>query len=135
MSDRFKKSLLRALALLVVTLLLISPLFLGAQQRSGPSAASRSRADMVLRVDLDLVLLPVSVTDDRSRAFSGLRPDDFQVYEDKVRQRIASVSEVDGPLSVGLVLTAAGAWPTTSTCASRPSSSSSDMPAGKMSTS
>ena len=108
MSDRFKKSLLRALALLVVTLLLISPLFLGAQQRSGPSAASRTRADMVLRVDLDLVLLPVSVTDYRSRAFSGLRPDDFQVYEDKVRQRIASVSEVDGPLSVGLVFDGSG---------------------------
>ena len=108
MSDRFKKSLLRALALLVVPVLLIPPLFLGAQQRSGPSAASRSRADMVLRVDLDLVLLPVSVTDDRSRAFSGLRPDDFQVYEDKVRQRIASVSEVDGPLSVGLVFDGSG---------------------------
>ena len=108
MSDQVRKKLHCALVLLVVTLLLIPPLFLGAQQRSGPSVASRTRADMVLRVDLDLVLLPVSVTDERSRAFSGLRPDEFEVYEDKVRQQIATLSEVDGPLSVGLVFDGSG---------------------------
>lgn len=108
MSDQVKKRLHCALVLLAVTLLLIPPLFLGAQQRFRPSAASRTRAGMVLRVDLDLVLLPVSVTDERSRAFSGLRPDEFEVYEDKVRQQIATVSEVDGPLSVGLVFNGSG---------------------------
>lgn len=108
MSDRSKTKIPRVLSLLLMTLLPTSPPFLGAQQRPGSRTGLRTRVDMVLRVDVELVLLLVSVTDARFRAVRGLRPDNFQVYEDKVRQRINSVSEVDAPLSVGFVFDASG---------------------------
>jgi Ca-activated chloride channel family protein len=95
-------------ALLGVTLLFLPLLSWGAGRPPELGTASPARAEMVLRVDVDLVSLPVSVTDARFRAVSGLRPDHFEVYEDKVRQEINSVSEVDAPLSVGLVFDASG---------------------------
>lgn len=102
------KKLLPALSLLVVTLLATPPRFLEAQQQPATSAGLRPLPDMTLKVDVEMVLLPVSVTDEYYRAFSGLRAEHFQVYEDKVAQQIVSVSERDTPLSVGLVFDGSG---------------------------
>lgn len=55
------------------------------------------------KADSDLVLIPVSVTDHSNRFILGLRPQDFQILEDGVAQKIASLSGEDTPLSVGLL--------------------------------
>ncbi|MBX9601510.1 MAG: VWA domain-containing protein [Bryobacteraceae bacterium] len=61
-----------------------------------------------LRVDSNLVLIPVSVTDPLFRPLEGLSRGHFEVLEDGVPQEIAQVSLDDSPVSVGLVLDASG---------------------------
>lgn len=61
-----------------------------------------------IKVDVDLVLVPVTVTDGMGRIVSGLRQDNFAVYDDKQPQRIVSFSSEDAPFSVGLVFDTSG---------------------------
>jgi len=56
-----------------------------------------------LRVDTNLVLIPVSVTDPLNRFVTGLEKEHFKVFEDKVEQSIVQFASEDAPLSVGLV--------------------------------
>ena len=53
-----------------------------------PDSDAPDKVDVV-RVDIDLVNTPVSVTDRQGRYVPGLRPEDFRVYENGVEQRIA----------------------------------------------
>jgi len=57
-----------------------------------------------IRVDVDLVLVPVIVTDTFNRPVTGLRRDSFEVLDDGQKQKIHFFSLEDGPLSVALVL-------------------------------
>ena len=57
-----------------------------------------------LRVDVDLVLVPVVVTDTFNRPVTGLRKDSFELLDDGEKQNIHFFSLEDGPLSVALVL-------------------------------
>jgi Ca-activated chloride channel homolog len=60
------------------------------------------------KTDADLVLVPVTVTDGRGAIVSGLRAETFQVSDDKVSQRIFSLSEQDVPASIGVILDTSG---------------------------
>lgn len=75
--------------------------------RSRGAAAPESRRAH-LRVDSNLVLIPVSVTDPLFRPVEGLSREHFEVLEDGVPQDIAQVSMDDSPVSVGLVLDSSG---------------------------
>ena len=57
-----------------------------------------------LRVDLDLVLVPVSVTDGDGRPVPGLKVSDFRLWEDRIEQEIRYVSAESMPASIGVVL-------------------------------
>src|SRR5690349_10301664 len=57
-----------------------------------------------IRVDVDLVLVPVIVTDTFNRPVTGLRRDSFEVLDDGQKQKIHFFSLEDGPVSVALVL-------------------------------
>jgi Ca-activated chloride channel homolog len=57
-----------------------------------------------LRVDVDLVLVPVIVTDTSNRPVTGLSKDSFELLDDGQKQKIHFFSLEDGPLSVALVL-------------------------------
>ena len=57
-----------------------------------------------LRVDVDLMLVPVSVTDTFDRPVIGLGKDNFKLFERGREQQIRFFSSEDAPLSVGLVL-------------------------------
>lgn len=61
-----------------------------------------------IRVDANLVLVPVTVTDDMGRIVSGLRRDNFSVYDDKQERPIESFTSEDAPCSVGLVFDTSG---------------------------
>jgi len=52
-----------------------------------------------IRADTNIVLVPVSVTDPLNRFVGGLNQDSFEVYEDKVRQKIVSFGCDDAPIS------------------------------------
>jgi Ca-activated chloride channel family protein len=57
-----------------------------------------------LRVDVDLVLVPVTVTDPMNRPVLGLQKQDFKVYEGNEPQQIQYFSAEETPISVGLLL-------------------------------
>jgi Ca-activated chloride channel family protein len=69
-----------------------------------PSAA----ADRPIHVDVDLVLVTVSVADPAGRPWMGLRAENFQLFEDRAPQRIAYFSEHETPVSLSLVFDQSG---------------------------
>ncbi len=81
------------------------------QGQSPPASRQEKRDDQVatIRVDTDLVLVDVKVTDrGDGRAVTGLRAEDFAVYEDGKQQPIALFSRNTVPLNVALVLDTSG---------------------------
>jgi Ca-activated chloride channel homolog len=72
--------------------------------RLSRAAANRIAPD--IRVDSDLVLVPVLVTDRHEKPITGLNKTDFQVFDDKVEQQITQFSFEDAPVSVVLVFDA-----------------------------
>ena len=88
---------------------------LASAQPSGPrlleESANRHRHDQkddAIRVEVRLVLVPVTVTDALGRIVHGLARESFKLYEDRVLQPITSFSSVDTPASVGLVFDLSG---------------------------
>ncbi len=56
-----------------------------------------------LKVDVDLVVVNATVTDENNKRVSGLNAADFQIFEDKVQQDIRYFSTEEQPLSLGIV--------------------------------
>ncbi|HXZ81298.1 MAG TPA: VWA domain-containing protein [Terriglobales bacterium] len=87
----------------------IQPLVTG----SAPSASSLTDPSLKLpekslKVDVDLVLLPVSITDVYGRPVVGLDKSRFEVFEGKEEQEIRHFSSEDAPMSVGIILDSSG---------------------------
>jgi VWFA-related protein len=83
-------------------------LFLGILGFSPSLAPERSLAGVdaqgKIRVTADLVLLPVKVTDSHGTFVSGLKLEDFHVFEDGRLQKLTVFEERDTPVTVGLVV-------------------------------
>lgn len=60
--------------------------------------------DEVIKVDTNLVTVPVKVSDRSGRFIAGLKRENFQVLEDGIEQEIAYFSNVEEPFTVALVL-------------------------------
>jgi len=72
---------------------------------SGTSASTQPDSHMKpMRVDVDLVLVPLVVTDGMNRPVLTLTKNDFTIYENDQRQRIQDFSKEDAPISVGMIL-------------------------------
>jgi Ca-activated chloride channel family protein len=65
-----------------------------------------------LRIDVDLVTVSVAVTDSNDHPVMGLKPGQFQLWEDKVEQPIQYFSSEDVPLSVGIIFDVSGSMET-----------------------
>jgi len=61
-----------------------------------------------IRVNVDLALVNVTVTDPYNRVVTGLGPDNFRVFEDKVEQEVVNFSAEDVPASIGVILDLSG---------------------------
>jgi len=61
-----------------------------------------------LRSAVDLVLVPVAVTDALNRPVLNLGRDNFKIYENREPQDIQFLSREDAPISVGLILDFSG---------------------------
>jgi Ca-activated chloride channel homolog len=59
-------------------------------------------------VDVDLVLVPVTITDPMNRLVTGLDKDNFSVFEGKDAQEIRSFSSEDAPVSLGIIFDMSG---------------------------
>jgi len=58
----------------------------------------------ILRVDTELVTVPVKILDRKNRLIGGLSKENFQIYEDGVQQEIAFFSNENQPFTVALIL-------------------------------
>ena len=76
---------------------------------SRPNATgSADRAATNIRVNSDLVLIPVMVTDRHDRLITGLEKDHFKLFEDKVEQVITHFASEDAPVSIAVVFDCSG---------------------------
>jgi Ca-activated chloride channel homolog len=90
-----------------------APLATGAP--AGAEAAPLSGADALnsrpgsrIRMDVDLVLVPVTITDPMNRLVTGLEQDDFFVYENNSVQKIKTFATEDAPVSIGIIMDLSG---------------------------
>jgi Ca-activated chloride channel homolog len=61
-----------------------------------------------IKRDVDLVLVPVTITDPLNRLVTGLDRDNFQLYEGKQPQDIRHFSSEDTPVSLGVIFDMSG---------------------------
>ncbi|PYV21049.1 MAG: VWA domain-containing protein [Acidobacteria bacterium] len=61
-----------------------------------------------IQVDVNLVVVNVTVTDPYDRIVTGLDQENFQVFDEKVSQQIVAFSTEDAPISVGMVFDSSG---------------------------
>ena len=61
-----------------------------------------------MKVDVDLVLVPVTITDPLNRLVTGLERDNFQLFEGNSAQEIRTFSSEDAPVSLGVIFDSSG---------------------------
>jgi Ca-activated chloride channel homolog len=61
-----------------------------------------------IHVDVDVVLVNVTVTDPYNRLVTGLEKDNFRVFEDGSEQEVAYFSSEDVPTSIGVIFDMSG---------------------------
>ena len=72
---------------------------------SSPELKAHVRA---LKVDVDLVLVPVTITDPMNRLVTGLEKENFQLFEGSASQDIRTFSSEDAPVSLGVIFDSSG---------------------------
>ena len=72
------------------------------------AALATSRRDARIRVDVNLVLVPATVTDPMNRLVTGLEKENFEVYDNNVGQVIKSFSTEDAPVTIGVIFDLSG---------------------------
>ena len=77
-------------------------------QTTGPQIPHNNGSLPVIQVDVDLVLVNVTVLDPNDRLVSGLGKENFQVFEDEVEQEVVTFSNEDLPISIGLIVDMSG---------------------------
>ena len=89
--------------------------------KEDPTIEAASKSDMVatstpgltahvrpLKVDVDLVLVPVTITDPMNRLVTGLEKENFQLFEGNASQEIRTFSSEDAPVSLGVIFDSSG---------------------------
>src|SRR3989344_3716817 len=88
---------------LMLAVVLITSLMLAQDKKpTDPPIAPQKKDDEKLKLRTDLVSLVVSVTDSYNRSVLGLAQEHFEIYEDKVKQKIEHFSAEDVPVSLGI---------------------------------
>ena len=72
------------------------------------AALATSRRDARIRVDVNLVLVPATVTDPMNRLVTGLEKENFEVYDNNIGQIIKSFSTQDAPVTIGIIFDLSG---------------------------
>lgn len=99
--------------------IILTALRLGAQDLDQahvmPPALSEVKANSfaatqspVIRKNVDLVLVPVTITDRQAHVITGLNKQNFKLYENKKEQEIRHFSSEDAPVSIGIILDISG---------------------------
>jgi Ca-activated chloride channel family protein len=70
--------------------------------------ALKVRPGAFIRMNVDMVLVPVTVTDPMNRLVTGLEQEDFQVFENGGQQKIGTFASEDAPVSIGIIFDLSG---------------------------
>ncbi|MEP6788729.1 MAG: VWA domain-containing protein, partial [Acidobacteriota bacterium] len=83
-----------------------APVLVGAKNRPSPTPTPTMGGDdnEVIKVETNIVTLPVSVLDRDGRFISGLGKNDFKIFEDGVEQKVDYFQSVEQPFTVILLL-------------------------------
>jgi VWFA-related protein len=76
--------------------------------RARPAEVTAPLPRANIRIDTNVVLIPVTVTDPLNRFVTGLDQESFKVFEDKAEQKLVSFGSEDAPLSIGIVFDTSG---------------------------
>jgi Ca-activated chloride channel family protein len=103
----------RGVAILAGGLMLLAPLLFRGQEvnitpRPKPAPKEEAQRPANIRVNTNLVLIPVTVNDPLNRPVSGLEKENFKVYDDKAPQTITTFAMDDEPIGAGLVFDTSG---------------------------
>lgn len=71
-------------------------------------AAAQTPTQDVINLNTDLISVKVTVTDREGQAISGLRKEDFKVYDNNVEQAITFFNDEDAPALIGIVFDTSG---------------------------
>ena len=81
-------------------------------ESKSPQAASQKQKGLVYGVNVDLVVVHTSVYDKVGHFVSGLKKENFKVFEDGIEQTISSFSQEDVPVSMGILVDLSGSMRT-----------------------
>ena len=105
-----------SIVLLVMVIWYVPPLAVaqsavsGSVKRDTPSRPIHQ--NQTVHIDVDLVLVDVTVTDRHDRLVIGLASDNFRIFENNVEQEIQYFSSEDVPFPSVLFSISVAAWPT-----------------------
>jgi Ca-activated chloride channel family protein len=102
----FRRTAAIALGLSLPALLVWAQISIRPRPKRGFAEAAIPSAN--LRVDTNLVLVPVTVNDELNHPITGLEKGNFQVFDEKVEQAIRSFSTEDEPIALGFVFDTSG---------------------------
>jgi Ca-activated chloride channel homolog len=74
---------------------------------SGPGSL-KVHPGSFIRMNVDMVLVPVTVTDPMNRLVTGLEKEDFQIYENNRQEHIRTFAAEDAPVSIGIIFDLSG---------------------------
>jgi Ca-activated chloride channel homolog len=103
----------RAIALCAGGFVLLTLPFLGQDVTITPRPAKTAPKEELqrpadIRINSNLVLIPVTVNDVLNRPVSGLEKENFQVFDEKLPQKITTFAMDDEPIAAGLVFDTSG---------------------------
>jgi VWFA-related protein len=101
---------MRRVSVFLLALLALRAQDVSIQPRERPRAAQKAEpaATPNLRVDTNLVLVPLTATDKFGRPVTGLEKQDFRVFDNKVEQKITQLGMDDEPVAVGFIFDVSG---------------------------
>ena len=99
-TDSKRRVLKRLFFLIVVATTLGVGIAVSIPQESTPQEDS----EFTLKVNVDLVVLNLTVVDDAGRSITNLRRDDFSLYENNEPQTITELLPTEAPFNLALVL-------------------------------
>jgi Ca-activated chloride channel family protein len=98
----------RTLLLAALLLMILPAATRAARRQSAQEASADKKPPSTLKVNVDLVLVNATVTDQLNRYVSGLESPHFQIWEDKVEQKVEYFNAEDVPISIGIIFDVSG---------------------------
>jgi len=79
---------------------------------TGSSALAGGAKVPLLKMEANLVLVPMTVTDPMNRLVTGLEKENFAVFDNNIGQTIKTFSTEDAPVTIGIVFDLSGSMTT-----------------------